>query len=251
VRMWVRNFGHQPPSRLVLVVIVADRTIANDVPVADHHVSPSVVGTADANLLIERISIDAEELFERPVTEILGKPLTDLLAKTDEAKCRAALSEASASQCGVTLTADVRFPDSDPERPHLGCELLILPLEPSPSCAFVFLPMASGVSGVAASDELSDILARLGRGAEIAQLARGVLSGTTERDVPGLGLLTTRELEIVGRLLDGDRPPAIAVRLFLTQSTVRNHLASVFGKLRVNSQQEVLDLFRNARSSGQ
>lgn len=251
VRMWVRNFGHQPPSRLVLVVIVVDQSQPLGVHVAHQQESPSVVGIADANLLIERISIDAEDLFERPVGDILGRSLTDLIAEADAAACLTALREASASECGVTLTAEVRFPDDDITRLPLGCELLILPLQPSPSCAFVFLPMPKGVSGVATSDELSDILARLGRGAEIAQLARGVLSGTTERDVPGLGLLTTRELEIVGRLLDGDRPPAIATRLFLTQSTVRNHLASVFAKLRVNSQQEVLDLFRIARSSGQ
>ncbi len=45
-------------------------------------------------------------------------------------------------------------------------------------------------------------------------------------------------------LLDGDRTPAIARKLFLSQSTVRNHLASVFAKLGVNSQQELVDVLK-------
>ena len=57
--------------------------------------------------------------------------------------------------------------------------------------------------------------------------------------------LTTRELEIVTRLMTGHRPPSIASELFLSQSTVRNHLGSVFAKLGVNSQQELLDLLRS------
>jgi DNA-binding NarL/FixJ family response regulator len=61
---------------------------------------------------------------------------------------------------------------------------------------------------------------------------------------PPLRGLTARECEIVTRLRDGDRVPAIAVKLFLSQSTVRNHLASVFAKLGVTSQQQLLDSFR-------
>ncbi|MEP7021653.1 MAG: helix-turn-helix transcriptional regulator, partial [Pseudonocardiales bacterium] len=130
----------------------------------------------------------------------------------------------------------------------LACEVLILPLRPSPSCAFVFLPTSARFSRARTSADLSEILVRLGRGAEVAQLVRGVFSGITDRDVPGLSWLTTRELEIVARLQDGDRAPAIATRLFLSQSTVRNHLASVFGKLGVTSQQELFNLFRDAQT---
>lgn len=53
----------------------------------------------------------------------------------------------------------------------------------------------------------------------------------------------------VTRLLDGDRAPAIAAELFLTQGTVRNHLASIFSKVGVSSQQQLLTLFRAARAS--
>jgi DNA-binding CsgD family transcriptional regulator len=123
--------------------------------------------------------------------------------------------------------------------------VLLLPLDPAPSCLFVLLPTQLDPTR-RTTESLPAILARFAAGAEIAHLAHGVFSGTTERDVPGLGTLTTRELEIVGQLLDGNRAPAIAARLFVTPSTVRNHLAAVFAKVGVNSQQQLLNLFRRS-----
>lgn len=55
--------------------------------------------------------------------------------------------------------------------------------------------------------------------------------------------LSDREAQIVRLLVTGHRVPDIARLLFITQSTVRNHLSSVFRKLRVNSQQELTMLF--------
>lgn len=58
------------------------------------------------------------------------------------------------------------------------------------------------------------------------------------------GLLTRREHDIVCLLLRGDRVPAIARQLWLTRGSVRNHLNSVYRKLGVQSQQEVIVLLR-------
>jgi DNA-binding CsgD family transcriptional regulator len=243
VRMWIRSFDHQPASQFVLVVIVADNPLADATASSDWRAAPAVVGSIDARLLIERISSDAEDLFNLPVTELLGRSLLGLIAKDDVPNCLTALSEASASKTGITVHLGIR---TGIEGPALRCEVLILPLQPSPSCAFVFLPIPEGTDTGHVSHNLSAILLRLGRGAAAAQLARGVFRGVSERSVPGLSRLTTRELEIVTELLDGARVPAIALRLFLSQSTVRNHLASVFGKVGVASQQELLDLFRAA-----
>jgi DNA-binding CsgD family transcriptional regulator len=173
--------------------------------------------------------------------DLLGRSLISLVVQEDVPACLAALSEASASQSGFTLYLNVR---TEGEGSAIRCEVLLLPLQPSPSCAFVFLPMPAGLAGGHVASDLSAILVRLGRGAEVAQLARGVFRGLTERNVPGLNSLTTRELEIVTLLLEGDRAPLIASKLFLSQSTVRNHLASVFAKLGVSSQQELLNLMR-------
>ncbi|MGI8665254.1 MAG: helix-turn-helix transcriptional regulator [Jatrophihabitans sp.] len=244
VRMWIRSFDHEPASRFVLVLIVAGEAVRLPAPTAESEAA-AVVGTADASLLIERISSDAEALFGRPVIDLLGRSLISLVSAGDVANCLAALSEASHRQHGVTLYLDIRVaPETAVGR---GCEVLILPLQPAPSCAFVFLPSTVALPRARISDDLSEILLRLGRGAEVAQVARALTRALTEKNLPGISRLTTRQLEILTRLLEGDRPPAIATKLFLTQSTVRNHLATVYTKLGVSSQQELLDLVRAAR----
>jgi PAS domain S-box-containing protein len=77
-------------------------------------------------------------------------------------------------------------------------------------------------------------------------------AGQPDRDepVPGLDRLSRREFEVVRLLLHGDRVPVIARQLFVSQSTVRNHLSSVFRKLRVRSQQELIVLLRERRLTG-
>jgi|GEM_PF-222047 len=78
----------------------------------------------------------------------------------------------------------------------------------------------------------------------------GVLVGASHApdpySLPGVADLSPRQWSVLTRLLQGDRVPRIAEELFLSQSTVRNHLADIFKKLGVHSQEELLDLFRNA-----
>jgi DNA-binding CsgD family transcriptional regulator len=248
VRVWIRSFADQPSSRYVLVVIVPDQEGSRAPRPVDRPASPAVFGTADASLIIERISSDADSLFGWSVTDLVGHSLMSLVAEHDVPNCLAAIGEASASQNGVTLYLDLRGRDDDKATP-VGCEVLILPLHPTPSCAFVFLPTPVALPRAHISADLSAILLRLSRGAEVAQLVRGATAGLSERDLPGLSNLTTRELEILTRLLDGDRAPAIAQELFLTQGTVRNHLTSIFSKVGVTSQQQLLTLFRAARAT--
>jgi DNA-binding CsgD family transcriptional regulator len=146
----------------------------------------------------------------------------------------AGVAEATESQAGVSAAIDVRtaaggiFPS----------EMLILPLPPQPSIAFALIPTTAS----AAPRNLRHIEAGIGA----VNLSRAMADGPTGSEVAGLSHLTARELEIVHRLISGDRVPAIASALFLSQSTVRNHLASAFGKLGVRSQQELIDLFRGS-----
>jgi EAL domain-containing protein (putative c-di-GMP-specific phosphodiesterase class I)/DNA-binding NarL/FixJ family response regulator/HPt (histidine-containing phosphotransfer) domain-containing protein len=53
-----------------------------------------------------------------------------------------------------------------------------------------------------------------------------------------------RQLEIIQRLIRGERVPTIARGLYLSQSTVRNHLSAIFRKLGVHSQEELLASLR-------
>jgi DNA-binding CsgD family transcriptional regulator len=66
-------------------------------------------------------------------------------------------------------------------------------------------------------------------------------------DVPFVDLteLTRRQNEIVRRVVEGQRVAAIAEDLFLSPSTVRNHLSAVFARFGVHSQSELLALLRH------
>jgi PAS domain S-box-containing protein len=78
----------------------------------------------------------------------------------------------------------------------------------------------------------------------------GPVQPRTTDAVPGLSRLSGREFEVVRMLLLGDRVPVIARNLYVSQSTVRNHLSSVFRKLRVRSQQELIVLLRERNQGG-
>ena len=57
--------------------------------------------------------------------------------------------------------------------------------------------------------------------------------------------LSRRQLDILRRLVQGERVPSIAADLYLSQSTVRNHLVAVYRKLGVHSQPELLARLRS------
>ena len=63
-------------------------------------------------------------------------------------------------------------------------------------------------------------------------------------DYPQMGQLTSRQWEILSRLLQGERVSTIAKALFVSQSTVRNHLSTIFRKFDVHNQAELIEHFR-------
>jgi len=78
--------------------------------------------------------------------------------------------------------------------------------------------------------------------------AAGLIAGLEQlpalAEAPQLGELTSRELAVLTRLLDGQRASGIAADLFVSQSTVRNHLSSIYTKLGVHGQVDLIRLLR-------
>lgn len=85
---------------------------------------------------------------------------------------------------------------------------------------------------------------RIAREFEGAGVLSNVAGVADPYETPGVAELSPRQWEVLTRLLHGERVPRIAEELFLSQSTVRNHLADMFKKMGVHSQEELLDLFR-------
>ncbi len=66
-------------------------------------------------------------------------------------------------------------------------------------------------------------------------------SATALDAFPGLDDLTARQREILTRLLEGDRVPTISRGMHLAASTVRNHLTTIYRKVGVHSQADLIE----------
>jgi DNA-binding CsgD family transcriptional regulator len=100
---------------------------------------------------------------------------------------------------------------------------------------------------------LSEQLARLRQ--HVARIAReveatGVVTFAAAPEpsaVPGLHDLSAKQWEVLTRLLRGERVATIARAMYLSPSTVRNHLTTIYRKVGVGSQAELLELLHRAQ----
>lgn len=89
-------------------------------------------------------------------------------------------------------------------------------------------------------EALSRIGEELGKAGIVAE--QSMANATLER--PELARLSPRERDVLEHLLDGHRVSTISLRLEVSEHTVRNHLKSMFRKLGVHSQPELIDFAR-------
>jgi DNA-binding NarL/FixJ family response regulator len=123
---------------------------------------------------------------------------------------------------------------------------IVSPLAGTVAPAFAF-NLAQGQASdkpVERMRELDERLRQVLHDGRSAQVAAAFVDLPTTLELPAPGRLSPREYEILAQLNGGQRVPAIARQLFLSESTVRNHLTSVFRLFGVNSQQGLLDALR-------
>jgi DNA-binding CsgD family transcriptional regulator len=191
-----------------------------------------VIGTTDANLVIDRVSSDTGPLFGREPAELIGQPIFKIVQQDNLVGLMWALAQATSERKGVSLQA--RINGAAGGQPL--CEMLLAPLVPPPTVAFALVPTERAEGSP--SLDVEQLLWQMRRGIEAVCTSCDIANA----QLPALSQLSSREIEVVARLFAGQRVPAIAKALFVSQSTVRNHLSSVFRKLNVRSQQELIDL---------
>jgi DNA-binding CsgD family transcriptional regulator len=237
VTVWIRAVNGREGRAFALAKLLPDpAALGEALPPPEGTTAEAVVGSTDPHLTVDRVSTDVAALLDHRAADVVGQSLFRLVDTSDVTPLLKALARSSDTGSGTSLVV----------RPQLfgfrasSCQLLLLPMEPSPSFAFALL-----------DEESADAMtSALGMKQALWQFDEGVRSATASRmaaelpSAPRLGRLSGRELEIVMRLMHGDRVPAIAESLFLSPSTVRNHLSAVFRKLRVGSQQELIHLLR-------
>ena len=87
------------------------------------------------------------------------------------------------------------------------------------------------------TDEIADAVRMTARGDTVVspRLAASMLDEVRRLEQPGATagerVVTPREEEILQRIADGCSTPEVAEQLFISQKTVKNHLASIYQKL--------------------
>ncbi len=159
-------------------------------------------------------------------------------------------SEAVAATLGAdpdVVLMDVRMPEMSgieatrailAERP--AARILILTMSEDDDS--LFAAMRAGARGYLPKDAVSDEVVRAIRAAAVGELIFGAsmaarmqayFAGSRGRAREPFPELTDREAEVLELVARGVATPEIARRLSISDKTVRNHVASIFTKLRV------------------
>jgi DNA-binding CsgD family transcriptional regulator len=204
-----------------------------------------VLGTVDGAWRINRISQDVMALLGITAEQCLGVPVLGAIYPADAPAFLSAVEHARRGERAVAVS--VRLSAGTAQWCEVSAVFAVISQEAPPSLAFALIRGGSGPSSAAEPVREARLEAHLLRIADELHAA-GLLPRVGQlpdlSSNPRLGLLTSREWAVLTRLLDGQRPAAIAQDLVVSPSTVRNHLSSIYAKLRVNGQ---VDLIRTLR----
>jgi DNA-binding CsgD family transcriptional regulator len=213
---------------VLAVPATAPASGAADRPAGD---SVHLIGVVSDTWEVSQISSTVTDLLGHSAEDIVGRSLLEFVHPSEVPQLIMTLGAAAGPSHMSQMRLRIRISSGgwEQHRTHLthlaGANL--------PSFAFMARPE------LAVPDDGASRLLRLAR--ELRPH-----DGTTDRSGLDRELrsLSRRESEIVALLLEGERAPDIARTLVLSQSTVRNHLASAFKKIGVHSQQELVRRLR-------
>ncbi len=207
----------------------------------------AVLGTVDGAWRIDRISQDVTALLGVTPEQCVGVPVLGAIHPSDAPGFLAAVEHARRGERSVALV--VRLSARSPQWCEVSAVFAVISPEVPPPMAFALIRCQSGTGSDADAGRESRLEAHMLRIADELHAA-GLLPTLGQLPVisrnPRLGLLTGREWAVLTRLLDGQRAAAIAADLFVSQSTVRNHLSSIYAKLHVNGQVDLIRTLRGA-----
>jgi PAS domain S-box-containing protein len=205
--------------------------------------------TLDDHWRMAEISTSAGALLGRSPTELLGSSIIELSHPDDRATLLFGFARAT-TEAGTRVWVRLRHHDGSwrmvEASPAVldgdGTSPFAVVVAAAPD---VDVPDADGTASALAGNlrRIADTIEAAGILAPLVQTADALgVSATTE--------LSPRQWEVVSRLVRGERVATIAAEMYLSQSTVRNHLSAIFHKVGVHSQHELLALWRRRGPSG-
>lgn len=252
VRIWSRSvLVNGLHCAIALIVPIAEIPLLGRDPAAPWRDLTSIaVGIMDRQWRIERVSNDITYITGNEASDYAGTSLLSLLHPDDAAQ----LSQKT-WPAGSTVTACGRLRIHHRDGTWTRLCLLVGPLGEDRKDRSAFALIAAPEPNPAwLETRVSELERRLRHiGAEVAASrvldAMGAIPAVS--DAPQLANLSSRQWDILSRLSRGDRVPTIAADLYLSQSTIRNHLTEIFRRFGVHSQAELLELLRSRASVGE
>jgi DNA-binding CsgD family transcriptional regulator/PAS domain-containing protein len=202
--------------------------------------APIAVGTLDRSGCIASVSSEVSAVLGGSPGEWIGKRIDSILSEPDAKVVREIVSSGSLT----TTNRDVELRPRNGSRAHASLILARDRRLREGAIAFALIRSLSDIKRGSDSrvHELEQRLRRIGAEVRAARVLDVLVEDQMDlgTNFPQLAELSTRQWEILSRLRRGDRVSNIARELYLSPSTIRNHLSAIFGKFGVHSQAELL-----------
>ncbi|MEA2589865.1 MAG: hypothetical protein QOH66_2792 [Actinomycetota bacterium] len=241
VERWLRCVGDElSPGKAFVVALPPG---SPTVPVEPMHTPDRprfAVGTVDEAWRLIDVSVDAAARLGLDPETCRGMALHDIVHPDDAPLLLLAAGRSSIDRRGVATGVRVRRHDG--EWTPVRCELSPLCGHHQPHFALAMWAADTPAEEPAAqrAARLEDHIWRIALEVAAAGISDAPATAETWWSEPALRNVSQRQLEILRRLLRGERVPTIARDLFLSQSTVRNHLSAIYRRVGVHSQAELV-----------
>jgi DNA-binding CsgD family transcriptional regulator/PAS domain-containing protein len=230
----------KPRAHALLVAAPANGTPVGEPWPTTLETQQVAFGAVDHDWRFSEMSADAAALLDWNLDDCRGTPLQAVVHPEDLSLLLLTLGRSSAGRRASATHLRVRgLQDA-----WTPVRLAVSPLCEHSPCRFA-LALWCGLPGEdieSAEDRAARLEGHLWRIAIEAQAAgiNVARSSQSWSGDPAWRGLSRRQSEILRRLTRGERIAAIARDLFVSQSTVRNHLAAIYRKVGVHSQSELL-----------
>jgi DNA-binding NarL/FixJ family response regulator len=205
------------------------------------------VGTIDADWTFASVSADVETVLGIRAEDLIGRSIASVVvANADLQRLFAATAQMREGN-SVALPLVIRSTSSGSRT----VSFVVTALAGSSNRGFIITQDPRHIDDARASrlSALERHLWNIAAEVDASGILQFVGVGPNPVRFPQLRTLTTRQWEILSRLMRGERVPTIAQELFISQSTVRNHLSVIFERFGVHSQPQLLALLNETDSS--
>jgi PAS domain S-box-containing protein len=242
VVVWARPMQtERPRSQVVLLAAQAGEASSNAAPwpfFPEPETTQSALCVVDQNGQLAEASVDVDEVLGWD-PDHRGTSLQEAVHPDDAPLLVLAMARSVAER--RTVTVSLRRHGRNGRSIPIRCEVSPLRDHNPPRYAVV---IRSHRADAEPTDEkasrLEGHLWRIALELHAAGIGRRELGDAWSWTDPALAGLSQRQAEILRRIVRRERVPAIARDLFISQSTVRNHLAAIYRRLDVHSQAELL-----------